>query len=142
MTDTEHNVGFTGTRRGMTLGQKAALQEHLDLNDDIHFLHHGDCIGADAQAHSIALGFGIQMKIHPPKDQKYRAFCSPGIMAAVRPYLERNHRIVEESDYLIAAPADDHEVLRSGTWTTYRYARRQGKKVLILWPGGNEEWRD
>jgi predicted Rossmann fold nucleotide-binding protein DprA/Smf involved in DNA uptake len=51
------------------------------------------------------------------------------------PYLERNHAIVNESDFLIAAP-DGPETLRSGTWATVRYARKVGKRVLVIMPNG------
>jgi hypothetical protein len=48
--------------------------------------------------------------------------------------LERNHDIVDQTDFMIAAPFTESEVLRSGTWSTIRYARKQGKEVYIFTP--------
>jgi len=48
-------VGFTGTQAGLTPKQKLELRSLLmDYRDDITEFHHGDCIGADADAHEIA----------------------------------------------------------------------------------------
>ena len=30
----------------------------------------------------------------------------------------------------------NHEELRSGTWMTIRYAKKIGKKLVIIWPNG------
>jgi len=51
-----------------------------------------------------------------------------------KPYLERNHDIVDATDYLIFAPKTRHEQLRSGTWATYRYAKLMRKNILMLHP--------
>jgi predicted Rossmann fold nucleotide-binding protein DprA/Smf involved in DNA uptake len=45
--------------------------------------------------------------------------------------LVRNRAIVNSSGLLIAAPAGE-EILRSGTWSTVRYARSKDKRVRIL----------
>jgi len=45
------------------------------------------------------------------------------------PYLSRNRAIVDETEMLIATPAEFTEQQRSGTWSTVRYARACGKKV-------------
>jgi len=46
-------VGFTGTRQGMTRGQERALRDLLASYQGAT-VHHGDCVGAGAQAHHIA----------------------------------------------------------------------------------------
>lgn len=133
-------IGFTGTQHGMSDSQRERLKWLLatELTDDpmrdVH-LHHGDCIGADADADSIAWNLGCRIVIHPPTDAKKRAFCDSGrtIILKEKPYLERNHDIVDETEYLIAAPRDPYrEEMRSGTWATIRYARKMDKKVVIL----------
>jgi hypothetical protein len=107
---------------------------HALVENGMRELHHGDCIGADAEADAIARKLGLAIVVHPPTDPKKRAFCSqPGDRThAPLPYLVRNHAIVEACNLLIAAPHTDREVLRSGTWATIRYARSLGVTVLIL----------
>lgn len=56
-----------------------------------------------------------------------------------KPYLVRNKDIVNASEGMLAAPRGPEE-LRSGTWSTIRYARKCRKKVLIMWPDGSETW--
>jgi hypothetical protein len=55
---------------------------------------------------------------------------------AKKPYLVRNKDIVIETASLIAAPADPVEQLRSGTWSTVRFARQRGKPVFLILPDG------
>jgi hypothetical protein len=109
-------VGFTGTRKGMTHTQRVQVVNILSgLQPDA--FHHGGCVGADAEAHALADRLRIPTEIRPPK-----------------PYLERNHDIVDESDVLIATPGQVNEVRRSGTWATIRYARKQDTTVLLVLP--------
>lgn len=123
-------IGFTGTRRGMTQAQKMVLKDLL-IQSHAQWLLHGDCVGADEEAHALALAAGIFVEIHPPIEPKHRAFLEPSAMHEPRPYLDRNHDIVEACDVLIAAPFGP-ERLRSGTWATVRYARKIGKPVVII----------
>jgi len=124
-------AGFTGSRRGLTIGQVLLLENAL-ISCEATELHHGDCVGADAQVHKIAKGLDLLVCIHPPKNDRYRAFCQgAGAMHPVRSYLRRNRDIVDACDVLIAAP-DGPERLRSGTWATIRYARKRGKRVIIV----------
>lgn len=96
--------------------------------------HHGDCIGADSQAHDIVARIkpSSEIVIHPPVDPSKRAFRESSRVRTERPYLERNHIIVDETELLIAAPSSIGEELRSGTWSTIRYARKVGQPVIIL----------
>ena len=127
-------AGFTGTQIGMTVRQSAELARVL-MEEKVDEFHHGDCIGADAQAHEIAYRQGIKIVIHPPTDPRKRAYCRKHdvIVLPEKPYLVRNHDIVDASNFLIAAPKNHHEELRSGTWATIRYARKQNKRVRMLW---------
>ena len=134
------HIGWTGTQLGMTDAQKLnayGLMLELFATD----LHHGDAIGADDQADQIARDLGIRRHLHIPLNGSRRARCIAregfDVVYAPLPYLERNKAIVDASEALIAAPKEMHETLRSGTWATVRYARRQGKPVHILWPDGS-----
>lgn len=134
------NVGFTGTRYGMSALQKQALYSKLQeiklppsVTTVADEFHHGDCIGADAEAHAIAFGLKFKIVIHPPDQPRLRAFCTVSFKIEVpRPYLERNKHIVDSCQLLIAAPRTNGEELRSGTWSTIRYAKHKKKEVLIL----------
>lgn len=130
------HVGFTGTREGMTEYQKAALRMAMlaaGLDNVTNILHHGDCVGADAEAHDIAVELGWGIVIHPPIDERYRAFKDDG--ATILPqkdYVPRDHDIVEATRFIFAAPKKDQEERRSGTWLTVRYARKTGKRIILL----------
>lgn len=131
-------IGFTGTQRGMTIAQIQSFEAGLRLvfEPGAEF-HHGDCIGADAEAYTIAVGLGFKIVIHPPIDPKKRAWCRADDIRQPKPYLDRNHDIVDATDFLIATPGEEAEQLRSGTWATVRYARKIGRKVLIIKPSGD-----
>lgn len=126
-------IGFTGTRHGMNKKQHDAIIEYLDIRiSSIIEAHHGDCLGADAQFDSIAKHRGITRIIHPPKDSKYRAYCEGEVILAPKEYLDRNMDIAIACTVLVATPLESNEQLRSGTWSTIRYARKMNKEVIIL----------
>jgi len=128
-------IGFTGTRAGMTEAQKKVVARLLEEHKPSE-VHHGDCIGADAHFHELARD--IPRVGHPASgvgDQ--RAFCQNlSRTYESKPPLERNHDIVNASDFLIATPKESREVLRSGTWATIRYALKANKLVHIILPDG------
>lgn len=128
-------LGFTGTSRGMTLVQKTMFTNLLARLCPKAF-HHGDCIGADAEAHALVREHCPRciIEIHPPIDPKARAFCQGGTVWPLKPYLERNKAIVFHCDELAAAPLTRVEELRSGTWSTVRYARKALKPIHMVWP--------
>jgi hypothetical protein len=130
------SIGFTGTQKGMTEAQKKTLRGLLD--GGAGELHHGDCIGADAEAHDIADECGYAIILHPPTNYSKRAWCEAPkhMMRPEKPYLDRNRDIVRETASLIAAPAEPEEQLRSGTWSTVRFARKAGKPVFVILPDG------
>lgn len=143
-------IGFTGTSRGMNAQQKEQLRGHLAalfrnmIEEDSERLiefHHGDCIGADDEAATIACEIGFHVIAHPgyPKgketDTTFRAF-NPhsGQILEAKEFIKRDHDIVDVSEYLIAAPHSDSELVRSGTWTTVRYARKVGRTIGFVYP--------
>lgn len=135
-------VGFTGSRLGMVEYQKILFQTVMVMikcKEDFSF-HHGDCLGADAQAHTIAAEVGaMEIHIHPPENPTLRAFCDrfyPEIVHShePKPYAERNKDIVRACSILLATPRTMQEVKRSGTWSTVRFARKQKVATLIVPP--------
>jgi len=136
------HIGFTGTSRGkgMTAAQTDAVFFLLCELKPTEF-HHGVCVGADAQAHRLALGLKTPIIGHPPVQQDRMAtltgfarLCEP------QPYLKRNRDIVVAGrDGIIAAPRDFIEPANKrgeGTWTTVGYARQAKRTLWIVYPDG------
>lgn len=133
-------VGFTATREGLSEHQAAAVVRIL-ADPLVTRVHHGDCIGGDAQIHMIARSAKRKIAIHPPIDDSQRAHCSlgpeGGYVHPPREYIQRNHDIVHASDRMVACPSSKVEAFRgSGTWATIRYARSIGKPLEIIYPDG------
>lgn len=129
-------LGFTGARRGLTPAQFHALAGRLGRTRTATELVHGDALGADEQAHYIALGSGLAVRILPCDREGQRAFCRGAVhVADPKPPLARNEDIVAACDCLLACPSGP-EHARSGTWATVRAARRLRRPVVILWPDG------
>jgi len=150
-----HNIGFTDKQEKIF---KDIILEFANEKDQIEF-HHGDCIGADAEAHDIVQACNtlfhetkipktknqnqifpqIAIIVHPPINPKARAFKNGDIILPEKEYIKRNHDIVNVCDILIAVPSGYTEKSRSGTWATIRYAIQQGVPVWINYPDGNIE---
>ena len=132
------SLGFTGTQVGMTPEQKESVIFFLE-GCSPKAVHHGDCIGADAEFHHLVLTclLEVSVHIHPPKVTAKRAFCLGGhYWHPAKDYLVRNVDIVDQSDELLATPKEFKEEIRSGTWFTVRQARKRGKAVNIIFPDG------
>jgi len=142
-----YKVGFTGTQKGMTDSQKLIFDAVIIELDSIGFaeFHHGDCVGADKDAHDSVLALAkyldspVKTVLHPPKKKAKRAFCSADESRKPLSYLARNQEIVNSVDIIVATPAEKKEIVRSGTWATIRRARKQDKPVLIINPDGVTE---
>lgn len=128
-------VGFTGTKKGMTKSQKEKVRFFL-VTWSVKIFHHGCCIGADDEAGIISLSLSIHVIGHPPIIEKYKADCICHEYREPKSYFVRDHDIVDETDCMIATPKNQFEELRSGTWATVRYARKQGKHIYFIWPDG------
>lgn len=135
-------VGFTGAQGGMTPVQGFVFRSILPRVPDLTEFRHGDDAGADAQAHDFAVRLVGEDRIvvHPPDNPRRRAFRRAGTVLEPAPYLARDRDLVNAlaatDGFLIAAPGQDHEVTRSGTWATVRWARRRGVPRVIVWPDG------
>lgn len=136
-------IGFTGTQHGCTAAQKQALGELLAKINPFTEFHHGDCIGADSQAHSfVERRRDVALHVHPGVvDSRKRAF-RRGVMYAPMPPLDRNKVIVDTTIKIIACPNGMEEELRSGTWATIRYARKVGKPVHLVFNDGSSQCDD
>lgn len=125
--------GFTGTSHGMTAAQTLTV---AGLLYKATIVHHGDCVGADAEVHAICLDRGIPLHGHPTVNERKRAFCQNFTwIEQPAEYLIRNRAIVEHGvDGLLAAPRTDYEVQRSGVWHTIRFARLRNERLYVPRP--------
>lgn len=146
------HVGFTGTRDGMTERQKEEVFGWL-ATKVVKRAHHGDCVGADAQFHAACIEEEIPVEIHPPDDDRLRAFCEGAeLVNNPLPFLERNKAIIRElamdednDSVLLVAPSElfEPEPARGqGTWSTVRHTRAVVEagyeiKILVVWPNGD-----
>jgi hypothetical protein len=126
-------IGFTGSRYGMSQHQKEQLVIKL-FELDFDEFHHGDCIGADSDAHDIIREFFplVKIHIHPPIEITHRAYKIGDHMYEQYTYLARDKNIVDFTDIMFGAPYTDNEILRSGTWSTIRYARKKHRELIVL----------
>jgi len=127
-------IGFTGTRNGMSKEQLDAFKSIIKAKETDEF-HHGMCVGSDKQAHDFIKSEEVKIVGHPPSFKKFMAECNCDIFMKPHDYLKRNKNIVDDTDILIATP-DCKEKVRSGTWSTVRYARKQHKKIYIIHKNG------
>ena len=138
-------IGFTGTQLGLTTDQHVEMRQHFKQfrNANAGWMHNGDCEGADKEAGELWQAMCGGIHLHPPTVRYKRAWLKAERTEKPRPYLDRNKDIVDASTVLIATPDSPVERIRSGTWSTVRYARKLGRPILIIYPDGScsrENW--
>lgn len=133
-------VGFSGSREGMSPEQRRRVKSMLIDLEPVE-AHHGDCVGADEQFHSLCRGLKIPIVLHPSDLKGTRAFCNGAIRTErTKPPLERNKDIVRESSVLVATPKEGREPEPGpgqGTWSTVRYGRKRGGNVKVVMIDGS-----
>lgn len=141
-------VGFTGTQKGMTAAQLHNVEAQLRAwRGQVLYGVHGACVGADDQFDQMLVALGLPRVIRPCTITHMRVPCErQGIVLKLydaAPPLDRNKDIVYESDIVLVTPKTMEEELRSGTWATFRYARKLKRHTMIFWPDGSIEmsWR-
>jgi hypothetical protein len=129
--------GFTGSSTITYPAQRSSFTSWLSAHrEEMENFDHGDCVMADEFAHAMVREFtGAFITIHPPLIDSKRAFCGGDTWTIPKPYLERNKDVVRVCDTLLAMPHGKEE-MRSGTWSTVRFARKLGKPIVIFWPDG------
>lgn len=131
-------IGFTGARVGMTDEQKQAFKNYVMKFDYVEF-HHGDCIGADAEAHAIVREHPAHtIIIHPPKDSAHRAYCQGDVARAPKTHFARNRDIVEETQETVGTPWQNQQPdpPQGGTWYTILYSEKRDHITHTIWPDG------
>lgn len=145
ITKGREGIGFTGTRQ-INSQQEQELSGLLWALGRCgvfeRVLRHGGCKGADVAAHDAAGSMRppFEVEVYPGPRSRWDASELPkgwGSWYCKRhpraPYLERNRAIIDASQICLAV-VDGPERLRSGTWSTVRYARQFGLPRVILWP--------
>ena len=134
------SIGITASRKGISAQAletfEAVLQEHPELEE----LHHGDCVGGDEQIHMMVQNIvpEVRLVIHPPINEDLRANCKGAYkVLPKKDYMSRNHDIVNTSEVIVGFPNGNHEIIRSGTWATLRFARKKNKKIIVIYPDGS-----
>ena len=146
-------LGFTGTSKGMTNLQKAAVIGYLGGLPpfSVEEAHHGACVGADEDFVFALVNFlkEVQMpNVHArpgvfsnrPEDLSKRsekAIEMSDVVHEAKTHFVRNRDIVAVCDVLLATPVTGEEQYHGGTWYTINFARRAGKAVVIVWPDGS-----
>lgn len=140
-------LGFTGTQEGMNERQLEIFTEfargifkYAVDNGFRPVFRHGDCVGSDDQAARTCKLIGFWVIAHPCTIKGKRAYCPASDWGyAEKPPLERNHDIVDASNYMTATPKETEEEvkrggepIRSGTWATIRYTRKKQKPHFII----------
>jgi hypothetical protein len=147
--------GFTGSQQPPSPAQVAWMYKMMDkaVAETLRVVHHGSCIGSDYEMHVAAIDNNVPIVCHPSTiRKKVDRRCldvphwrteNPLAQIQIRPPadpLVRNRVIVDETDILLATPHRPERV-RSGTWSTIRYALKLGRRVLICHPDGSVDER-
>lgn len=127
-------IGITGTREGMNELQFQKLIEYLET-DELLEIHHGDCVGVDAEVAVYAKMLGHRIVCHPPSNEKLRAFTDYDECRPAYGYLQRDRNIVDSVDMLLVIPLTNVKKRGSGTWYTHDYAVQQNLPTEILYRG-------
>jgi hypothetical protein len=139
------DLGFTGTRYGMTDVQRAGCTRFLEEHGAaLQRFHHGACQGSDAQAHRLVRGLAPHVKIlcYPgPEGDEHCALQCLEDADEVLPrqgHFARNRAIVNAVSHLLATPNTMPDPARAtgGTWYTINFAHKRDKPVTLLPPTG------
>jgi hypothetical protein len=128
-------IGITGTRKCITQEQQKSLHDLLESFIPYE-MHHGDCIGADAQAHSVAILHEQKTVLHKPINTSLVANCLGDEERLPLEYHARDRQIVIETDILIALPLTEPMQTRGGTYYTFSFSEKMKKPSIIIWPNG------
>lgn len=130
-------IGFTGTRRGMTQLQEREFRRLITVMAPTHF-YHGGAIGSDVRAAMIVREIRrsyCQIECFPAR-KNYTPLQDEVVHPVTLDPIARNPYIIAASEFLIATPYEEQEILRSGTWATIRLARNALMNHTIIGPRG------
>lgn len=133
----------------MTEAQLDTFSKFIQENRKQYYLmNNGDCVGADGEAQDLCVVYFCTQHIrmypafelgHHKRVGVFTGLPHVVYMHKVTEPLKRNRLMVDDASLVVATPAENSEVLRSGTWATIRYAVTRGKKLHIIMPDGKIE---
>lgn len=139
------NFGFSGSSDyPFTNPQLARLIFRLTPVSNVTpgSFHHGSAIHRDDRAGWEAHLLGYWVVLHPPDNDKKRAYSYCDEILPEEPYLKRNHRLVRAVDRMLFAPAWNVEppsgMRGEGTLATMNFARKIGREGIVIRPNGTE----
>ena len=128
--------GHTGTRRGMTKAQMHTLRTLVHEQGHLVTEWHHGCSGKSDEAGSyIAASLMVPLIIGHPGTARPVGYWDE--LREAKDNLVRDGDIAREADHLLATPYEDDEILRSGTWSTVRRARKFRTPVTIIFRDGS-----
>lgn len=134
-------VGVSASRNLLPSAQHSTYLTKIQALGMTHLLH-GDCVNGDVELAKIARANirPLFITCYPPIDESLRAFFPDN--DAVHPaqtYFARNRAIVRACDVLVACPPTKDWQPRGGTWMTIDYARKIGRRAIVIAPDGTVE---
>jgi len=144
-----YRLGFTGTREGLTVGQRQALDRRVQELVCEHagkvVAVHGACVGADAAFDRVCIDHTIPRSHRPGPVPALRMKNSQTLGSFVfspEPFEVRNKKIAESVDHLLVCPKQMTEQRRGGTWQTYRFGLRRDIQITTFFPDGttHDRW--
>lgn len=137
----------------MTDAQKVAFNDMLEEFGQIGRItefNHGGCVGVDIEAAEMVAGYRqdgwaeVRVICHPGKgngDLEAKDTASDQTLPAQSNFA-RNRAMVDRlarADLLVVVPKQMERQDSGGTWYTYDYAKKTGKRMFVIWPNGSME---
>lgn len=134
-TGSPREIGFAGTRHGMTSQQLAAVRRLLEENPEWVTVHLRGRFAADVQMSGILDDLGRDAVAHPSKRHPEVSIQASTILDPASTW-ETRRAVVDASAVLLAAPAVAGTGSRALS-AMVRYAYRRGVPVTVVWPNGS-----
>ena len=120
----------------MTPEQKTRITDLISLSEYV-WAAHGDCLGADADFHDIAVELGLSTHVFTPIKEDLRAFKTADRTTGPDSYFARNRAVVAWSDGMLACPPCKPLPGSGGTDYTVNYAIKMEEPIIVVWPDGS-----
>jgi len=120
------NLSLLNNPRGLNYKQITSFKKILSFQPIESFSHAGG--KQDKIPHDIVSVLTPNLHIYPSGDTEFRE----GVIHEATTVADRNRKLVDVSDVIIAVPLLVFEYEDSPTWKTINYAVSKGKEVYVL----------